>query len=173
MDMFVANATKMEYDFVYRVPESSGLRSQKIPVGGQVKLSGNLSVADIDSIIEQQSRYGMIAADAIDRSKDFSGLCYSVDKPVQSPKIERLMHHNTRELVKMGQKIRQEAAISSSNVLENQLDESGRPEALRNFEMSVVEENHDDRDENPAIAEGIRVRRDEPAPRGRGRPRKS
>jgi hypothetical protein len=54
-------------------------------------------------------------------------------------------------------KMRQEAAISEHNRLVSDLLEQGRPEALNKMEVSIVEENHDDRDENPAVAEGFRV----------------
>jgi hypothetical protein len=164
--MYVSNTTKQNVSFLYRVPESSGVRNQEIPVGSQVALSGDLSREAIDYIIDQHAKYGMVEVSEIDRIKEFSGLCYSIDKPVPVGKIERLIHHNTGKLIELGKKIRQEAAMSGNSVLENDLDESGRPERLRNFEMSIVEENHDDRDETPAIAEGVRVSRgaDAPAP---------
>jgi hypothetical protein len=161
MKMYVANATKLNVDFLYRVPGQTGLRNQHVPIGGQVALSGDLTGEEIDAIVEQHARYGMVAVDAIDQSVEFSGTCYSIDKPIHMAKIEKLMRHNSEELVKRGRKIRQEAALSSSNSLEANLDDAAGQDApgVNKFEMSVVEENHDDRDENPAIAEGVRVTR--------------
>ena len=170
MKMFVANSTKQTVDFLYRVPESAGLRTQNIPIGGQIQISGDLTREAIDYIVSQHAKYGLVEVAEISRVRDFSGLCYSIDKPVQPAKIEDLIRHNTGKLVEMGKKIRQEAAISASNALEAGMDEAGGSAApgVNKFEMSVVEENHDDRDEMPAIAEGIRVARtqqEEPAPR--------
>ncbi len=176
MKMFVANSTKQTVDFLYRVPEAAGLRSQSIPIGGQVQISGDLTREAIDYIINQHAKYGMVEAAEVSRVRDFSGLCYSIDKPVQPVKIEDLIRHNTGKLVEMGKKIRQEAAISANNSLEAGMDEAGGPAApgVNKFEMSVVEENHDDRDEMPAIAEGIRISRaahEEPAQRTQRRKR--
>jgi hypothetical protein len=159
MRLYVANATKQNVDFLYRVPERQSWLQQRIPIGGQVQVTGELSRDVIDYIIQQHVKYGIVSADEVDRTREFTGLCYSVDKPVQMAKIEKLIRHNTDELVKLGKQIRQESAVASSVSLEGEIDQSGRNEVLRNFEASIVEENHDDRDEGPAIAEGIRVNR--------------
>lgn len=176
MKMFIANATKQEFTLMYRVPESTGLRSQLVPIGGQIQVSGDLTQEAIDSIIQQQAKYALIDAAEASRVRDFSGYCYSIGKPVSMNKIEDLIRHNTDKLVEIGKKIRQEAAISANNALEAGMDEAGGPAApgVNKFEMSVVEENHDDRDEMPAIAEGIRVSRaahEEPAQRTQRRKR--
>jgi hypothetical protein len=173
MKLYIGNATKQIFNFLYRVPEATGVRSQEIQIGAQVQVSGELSMEAVEMIIDQHIRYGLVDASKIDQAREFSGLCYSVDKPINIRSIEKLMEHNTDELIKLGKKIRQEAAISGNNALENELNESDRPEKLRNFEMSIVEENHDDRDEMPAIAEGFRVVPDEGEQRqGRGRRRR-
>ncbi len=163
MKMFVANATKQNVNFLYRIPEQQGVRVQEIAIGAQVQLSGDLDRVAIDYIIEQHSRYGLIPADSVDRTRDFTGMCYSIDKPVDVGKIEKLIHYNVEKLVEQGKKIRQEAALSTSNALDYALDDAGGGSApgVNKFEMSVVEENHDDRDDLPAIAEGVRVTRDE------------
>lgn len=165
MKMYIANATKQVADFIYRVPETQSLRTQSIPIGGQVQLSGELDRTAIDYIIEQHTRYGLVPADEIDRTREFSGLCYSIDAPVKVPKITSLIHHNVEQLIARGRQTREESAVASNNFLENEINESGRPEVLRNFEASVVEENHDERDERPAVAEGVRVSRSAPAKR--------
>jgi hypothetical protein len=133
-----------------------------IPVGSQIALSQDLTREAIDYIIEQHGRYGMIEVSEIG-SKKFSGTCYSIDKPVPIARIEWLMNNNTDRLVELGKQIRQESAVSSNNMLEQSMDEAGGTEApgINKFEMSIVEENHDDRDARPAIAEGIRVSRGE------------
>jgi hypothetical protein len=165
MKMFVANATKQVVNFMYRVPETLSLRSQDIAIGSQVQLSGDLDQAAIDYVIEQHARYGMVAADEVNRAREFTGLCYSIDKPVKMEKIETLIYHNVDKLVEFGKQMRQEAALSAGGTLDQALDDADAPSdaipKVRNFEMSVVEENHDDRDERPAVAEGIRVTRDE------------
>ena len=159
--MFVANATKQNVDFVYRLPESTNLRSQTIPIGRQVPLAGDLTKPEIDAIIAQYSKYGLIEASTIDQSRTFHGLCYSIDKPVPSTKMRRLLDQNMAVLKARGKQMREEAAVNESLNLENMLTEGGRTEELRNFEMSVVVEDRDEADTSPEIAEGVRVTRDE------------
>lgn len=160
MRLFIANATHQVQSFLYRIPEQATMRNQHIPVGSQIALPEDLSLADIDYVLEQHTRYGLIPVDSIQNSKAFKGICYSVDKPVPAGKIEALMHHNRDELTKLGQKLRQEAALTSNSTLESELQENGRPEVLRNLEITVVEENHDERDTAAPVAEAFRVRRE-------------
>lgn len=168
MQLYVANPTKQIVDFVYRVTDTSSpswklspIRKQTIGIGGQVKLSGELSQEDISFIIKTNSAYGFVAADTAHNSKVFVSTMYSTDKPVSSLKIEHVMDRNTQILNDRGRNNRKEAAIAEAGRLENDLMDSGRPERLRSFEASVVEENHDDRDESDAVSEGYRIVRDE------------
>ena len=178
MKLYIANATKQRVDFMYRVPEQPGVRNQPIDIGSQILISGSdmLNAKQVDSIIEQHTKYGLVNVDEVDRTKAFAGLFYSVDQPISGVKIMRAVQHNTAVLQERGKQIRKEAAITSNQLLENSMTEQEIPGNLKAVELSVVEENHDERDETPALAEGIRVTRNEPestqpsrAPRGKGR----
>lgn len=160
MLLYIANSTKQHQDFIYRLP-GKGPRMQPIPIGGQIQVTGDLTADEIDQVIAQHAKYGLIPVDEVDRNKTFNGMCYSVGKSITMDKIDRAIRHNTNVLIERGKVIRQHAAIAEHNTLENRLVESERPEALRNLEMSVIEENHDPRSETPAISEGFRVNRDE------------
>lgn len=163
MQMFVANATRQVVTFLYRIPDSSGVRAQDIPIGGQVQLSQDLPVEAVNAIVEQHQRYGMVEAAQAYRSKGFAGLCYSLGSPVKMDTIAQLIDHNTDKLVELGQKIRQESAVSANNVLDGDLRESGRPEVLRNFEASVTEVARTGQVDTP-FEETISVSRDAPEP---------
>lgn len=160
MQLFIGNATRQVFDFVYRVPEYTGIRSQKIPIGAQVAISGELQRDDVDYIIKQHLVYGLISVDAIKDTKAFCGICYSVDKPISVQGLTILMDHNQRALVERGKQIRQESAVAASGIMETSLEEAGRPETLTDFQVSAVEENHDDSSPEPALAEGFQVRRE-------------
>ena len=69
MKMFIANGLHQNLDFQYRLPEVKGYRQQSIPIGSQVKISGDLSQKDIDLIVEHHSIYGMVAARDLDKFK--------------------------------------------------------------------------------------------------------
>lgn len=163
MKLFIANLTKQHQGFTYRVLESEGVRTQHIPVGQQIQISGDLSQPDIDYIIRQHERYGLVRADEIDRKKPFVGLCYSVDKPVREAVIHRGVEHNTDILVDRGREIRQETAIATNNRIEHDLGENQDVNAsLRKLDVSVVEEEPTGgyRGEDKPFSEGVTVTRD-------------
>lgn len=155
-ELFIANATRQFLDFTYRLPESSGPRVQRIRPGGQIRISGDLSQKGVDAVVDQHRKYGLVRVSEIDRTKDFSGICYDVDRPVQVEKLRRAMAKKTEVLVERGREIRKMAAIANNNALEASLEESGRPEGLRELSMEIVEENPTEASENP-INEGIAV----------------
>lgn len=164
MKLYIANATKQRIDFMYRVPEQAGVRNQPIDIGSQILISGSelMNTKQVDSIIDQHRPYGLVNVDEVDRTKGFAGMFYSVNDPISGVKIMRAVQHNTAVLQERGKQIRKEAAIVGNQLLENSMSEQEIPGNLKATEFSVVEENHDDRDENPALAEGVRVTRSEP-----------
>jgi hypothetical protein len=119
MNLYVANCTQQVQDFNYRMLESTALRVQKIEIGGQIRVAGNLTTPEIDYIVEQHARYGLVAVDEIDRSKPFIGLCYSIDKIIPVGKIERALEHNTGVLTERGRQLRADAAVASAKIMED------------------------------------------------------
>lgn len=175
MKMYIANCTAQVHDFIYRVVESPALRTQKIEIYGQIVVSGNLTDKDVDFIVEQHARYGLIPVSEIDRTRPFIGMCYQVDKPIEVAKIRRAIEHNRDVLQERGVELRKEAAIAVNNKLEEQLtDGRGNPigTALTALEMSVVEENPGQLETHKPIAEGVRVSRTETPGPSRGRRRR-
>jgi hypothetical protein len=178
MHLFIANPTRQPIAFLYRTLENNKVLQQNIGYGQQVKIAGDLSTEEIDYIIGQYRKYGIVKADDMDSNRGFVGICYSVGKPISSIRIDRTLRHNQFVLIDRGKKQRQAAAIQEMVRMEDDIIKSGRPERLVGFEASIVEHNHNDRDELPPIAEGIRVTRNanpdgtitEPAaPKRRGR----
>jgi len=170
MKLYIANLTRQNVEFAYRLPESTGVRTQHIPIGAQIRISGELSNADVDSIIEQHRKYGMIPAEEIKNKKGFAGLAYSVDKSVAAAGIEMALHSNTTVLLDRGKANRERVAVAANNMLERSLTESGIPGNLDHTDVTIVE---DDRknptgEEGAPVAEALRVTRDESEPpRGR------
>jgi hypothetical protein len=155
--LFVGNGSKQNHDFLYWVPSAKAARTQRIPIGGQIQISGELDRAAIDSIIEQHAPYGFAAASEIDHITEYVGLCFSVDKPISLTQLDKLMRHNTQVLSIRGRELRKQAALAGNDQLQASIADSGRPETLRQMEASMVEENHDDRSPEPVLAEGFRV----------------
>ena len=154
--LYIGNATRQFFDSHYRLPESKSTRVQKIRPGGQILISGDLNQSGIDSVIDQHLKYGLVRVSEIDRAKDFAAICYDVDRPIQVDKLRRAMDRRIDVLTAKGQEIRKNAAIASSNGLTASLEESGRPEGLRQFESTIVEDNPGEDSISP-VAEGVRV----------------
>lgn len=166
--LYVANSTKQRYLFTYRIPDEAGCRTQYIEIGNQIKIDeAGLDTRKVDAIIAQHRPYGMIAHDEVSRHRGFAGLCYSIDKPVNSVLIERVIHSNTEVLKDQGVEIRKAAGLAASAKLEqdmNNLKETFRdkfdPGSLTSTELSIEEDPASDRPDTD-INERITVSRDE------------
>lgn len=163
MKMFIANLTHQAVDFGYRLPEDGGLRRQRIEVGSQIRLSGELSPTDVDAIVRQYTKYGMIDVAEVDRTKGFAGLCYSIDKPITVEKLRRGVVHNDAVLNEEGRKSREAAAVATSARIESSLpQEEGAPK-LQSLEVTVEEEKPGDIGDHDEINERLVVSRDDVA----------
>lgn len=143
MRMYVGNATKQIFHFMYRVVEHKGVRTQVIHIGTQVALTGSLTQKDIDLIIEQNSKYGLVAYNEIDRTRGvFHGLCYAIDNPIVDRRLQLLFESNQEALIARGKNTRRLAAIATNSMIESELDQKldGMGVRLKNLKMSAVEE---------------------------------
>jgi hypothetical protein len=161
-ELYIGNVSKQIQMFAYRTPERTGIVTQTIPIGGQIRVAPNgvnadLSTIEIDAIINQHRIYGIVSVDNLGSSSGpFNGLVYAIGKPISVEKLHKAMRRKEEELKKLGQQIRQEAALAVNSQIEEQI---GGP--LRQLEMSVAEEEprggySEDLDHT---AEGIRVTR--------------
>ena len=123
---------------------------QMVPIGGQVAISGDLTTPEIEYIVSQHTRYGLVPVDEIDRTKPFIGHCYSVDKPVPVEKIRRAIAHNLDVLAERGREIRKVAGVAAYN---NISEHSAAPASL---ELSVIEDERRNAP-SPEFGEALRV----------------
>ena len=153
MKMFVANGTHQNIDFQYRLPEFKNYRRQMIGIGSQIKISGELSIEQIDIIAQFHAKYGMIRAIELDQFKGyFIPYMYSIDVPIPVEKIMELVERNREVNKKLGEKLRAEAAIAVNAQIEENAGEK-----LTAFEMEITEKQTKDRD--PEIEEKIVITR--------------
>jgi hypothetical protein len=161
-ELYIGNVTKQVQMFAYRFPERQGVITQTVPIGGQVRITPNgytvdLSTLEIDYILNQHKAYGILAIDELNsKGNAFSGLIYSIGKPITGDAIYKGMKKKEADLNKFGQQIRQEAALAMNSQLEQQL---GRP--LRELDMSFEEEEPRGgyKEDLDHLAEGVRVTR--------------
>lgn len=181
MKVYVANCTQQTHDFAYRLPEMPVGRPairQQIAAGGQVRLSGDLNTPDIESVVHQHTRYGLVAMAEVANAQEVVSLIYSIDKPVPEATIRYAIGRNRMLIQGLGRTLRVEAGIA----VNNQLNEANPGAGLHSVELEVEEEKTRS-NPDPTFKETVKVDRDAPpdappqttedAPRRRrGRPRK-
>jgi hypothetical protein len=145
MKLYIANCSKQVHNFLYRVPEATGLRAQPIKEGGQIQISGELQPEAIDYVVNQHVRYGLIPVDDIDRAKPFIGLCYSIDRPIPATKIQKLMIHNQGILEERAEDNLKATALANNKLLENRIEMTAREARhsippIGDLEISITEE---------------------------------
>lgn len=140
MKLFIANCTKQNQLFLYRVPGENREtpNMQEIGVGKCVAIYRDDTNADVfESIIEQHADYGLIAASEIDRTKDFIGMCYQFDKPIDVEKIIRALGRNDIVLKERGEEMRKLAAVAISDQADKDAEEAGG--RVQGLEVTVEE----------------------------------
>lgn len=154
MKIYIANCTQQTQNFVYRVLGQPGVRQQMIDVGRQIKLSGDMAMEEIEYIVGQHTRYGMMRdTDVSGKRRGFNGLVYAIDRPVSVDNMTLIVEFNREALIEQGQKLRKEAAVAVTQAIE------GETNTLSALELSVVEEERPGH--TPTMAEGLRVTREE------------
>lgn len=157
MKLYIANCTKQNIEFPYRIPEEVSLRIQRIGIGRQIQIAGDLSTADIDAILKQHKKYGLIPVAEVKNMRMFTGMCYSVDRPISIDNIMLVIDRNTRILVERGKEFRKQAAVSANNLIDHHLAEANNPSTLETLEMSIQQEEKPNQENVDMVNEGIRV----------------
>ena len=108
MKLYVCNGTRQVQAFVYRrrIEGSPGdkLITQPIPIGGQIQVSGDLNQYQVDDILDQHRRYGLIPVSEIATGRGLAPLAYQLDAPIDAGKIFRLAARNQGVMVERGKK---------------------------------------------------------------------
>jgi hypothetical protein len=130
MKIYIANGTGQIQHFCYRVPGPSWEKrflEVEIPQGMQILIPGDfITPEDGEVIVEQIHRYGGVRADEVDKTKPFAGLCYSIDKPVSPPKIEKLFQHNKKVMEKQAEDGLLATALGNNKILKDRIEETAR-----------------------------------------------
>lgn len=169
MKVFIGNATKQHLAFVYRLPERKAAITQQIPMGTQKKLTEDMSQLDIDAIMDQWGKYGLIPYTELEAGKiDFSGYLIAVNNPIPGAVMDTAVEYRADVLRQLGREQRELAALEMVRTIERTV-----PTPATQYEMSVAEEIPQHGFQNPAdshTAEGWRINNDRPnmpeTPRG-------
>jgi hypothetical protein len=169
--LFVANCTRQPHDFLYRVPGEDmqllrRIQIQRIEPGTQQRIHNESPLPVLEAIVEQHRKYGLILVNDVPNVREFIGLCYSFDKPVDFERLSYAVDHNQGVLQERGVLQREEAAIAIDQTIESVREDARRQGArlapLRGTDLELMEDA-----DSPSFGEAIRV--DHGVPRSDGR----
>ena len=172
--LYIANLGKQAHEFHYRVPAEIGYARQtqirRLEPGTQQQIHGEVPLPVIEAIVDQHRQYGLIEASEVVKTKDFVGLCFSIDTPVNLDQMNYGVDHNAGVLYDRGVKNREEAAIAFDHAVEQNLIEAQHRGELRGSATlkAVSVETLEDADA-PKFGEGIKVDHLTPVEGGRRR----
>jgi hypothetical protein len=156
--LYIANAKKQDHLFEFRLAGQKTPRRYPIPALTQVNVAGRngLTGMEIEQIVKQHRKYGLVPVSEIDHTKPYIGLVYSTDKPISIANLQFAVHHNNEVLVDVGREIRKAAAIATNTVLENSPELKRMGAGIEELEMTVIEQETKSNPE-PTMAEGVVV----------------
>jgi hypothetical protein len=169
--LYVANCTRQPHDFLYRVPGEDlallrRVQIQRLEPGQQQRIHSECALPILEAIVAQHRKYGLIPVAEVPNARDYVGLCYSFDRPVDFERLQYAVDHNEGVLQERGVQQREEAAIAVDQVIETVRDDARRQGAhlapLRGTDLEIIEDS-----EQPTFGEAIRV--DHGVPRADGR----
>lgn len=165
MKLYVANLSKQNYSFAYRLPEERNNRQQDIRVGAQA-IVGDFALDTINYIVRQHEVYNIVNVKELKRTKGFVGICFSIDKPVQLDNadfVDETVERNDAALNDRAEERREEASASIAGQISDAMREHGVN--VPRAEIEIKEETRG----TPRINSGYEVVRDGVQPRHGGR----
>ncbi|MEG0870658.1 MAG: hypothetical protein RSG77_27010 [Hafnia sp.] len=150
MKLYIANTTKQRHIFSFRTLETGRLRQIPIAHGSQMLVLDGSS-EEVDAVIRHHQIYGLVDATKIDQSKQFVGLCYSINKAVPASVIEKALRDNDEHLTRNSHGRRQ----ASVAAMDSTLRDSGTG-YNGDMEFSVEQtKGREDNDDTPIVNEKI------------------
>ncbi|ELY4543943.1 hypothetical protein SMZ81_002153 [Cronobacter sakazakii] len=136
MKLFIANCSRQSHVFNYKLPEKTQSFGVTIPSGQQHMIENQPEI--IDHIIRQHEPYGFQPCGKVD--KDFSGICYSIDKPVSVGRIEEGAEQKIENLKGMSEEILAASAVSLNNAVDQAVIQSGEKPQPGGVEIEITGE---------------------------------
>jgi len=165
MDLYIANASPRNHHLHYRIPENDRVFDRLIAAGSQVKLTYGQDATD--HIINQLRPYGLISVKEIGRNKEFSGLCFSIDKPVDVEAIRNGLDEVDQIAIANALEVRKNGAIAADDAMEKVARQGGAQ--VNSVEIEVTEQSKGPSDTDAKFNQTIAVEREGRRPVGRPR----
>ncbi len=154
--LFICNNTKQNHEFLWRIGEMHNPARRMIQAGQQIMIP-DLTTDNINSIISQHRVYGLQDANELSRRRAFAGLCYSIDKPVNTDSMLATYDLNDQQLQKSADDRRTVTAAAISDNIAKQLQDATGIEKEKLRPRSVQVEIVEETEGKPAVASGTEV----------------
>lgn len=180
MRLYIANCTKQFQEVHYRLdfnasgsPEPNArfqpAKRQTIAPGRQVALGGDLDhLSQIDDIMDQLRRYGLVAQMDVERTKRIIPLVCNVDTPVKAETIRRVINMNSGIQIEQGRDRRTKGAIIANDTVTRVVDQELATNGIDKAADSSVELEFEQLEQSSAgerrIEEGYRLDHRAPPP---------
>jgi hypothetical protein len=149
--VYIANCTPQNHTANFRGPESRKPLSLAIGSGRQV-LAGDLSTPEVDAMVDQLGRYGLVHVDEAGKSGRKVTFLYSTGTPLPASAILRVAERNKGILRDEGAERRKLSAVAANAVMNS--DET----PIDKLETSIEEVSSGDfGGDSENIAEGIKI----------------
>lgn len=157
--LYVANTSKQNWEFTFRLPAmQSGYFRKLIPAGQQICVD-HLSSDEIALVISHWERYGMKSSEEMSRRKGYTGICYRLEKPVVMDAMLATYELNDDALAQAADERRIKTATRMATDIATDISSKTGIDKTKlvpqRLEVEVVE----DTDGTPSISAGVEVLR--------------
>lgn len=156
MKLYIANCSRQPHLFNYKLPEKAQPFGVTIRPGSQHVIDNQSEI--ISHIIKQHEPYGFQPCEKVDHG--FSGICYSLNKPVTIGRIEENAEQKVENLDDMSQKILEANAVSLNTLVENAIIQNGEVPKNEGVQVELVGEAVNlDQPNPPKLAKTVKVQK--------------
>lgn len=189
MKLYVANCTRQTWQVQYRLdyttqgerePNSrwQPAKQQDIPPGRQVQLGGDMHMMQIEDIVQQLSKFGLVGCVDVPKlrtavktfdpgARKTTPLVFNIDKPVPADVMRHVQHHNSGIMVDQGVVRRKNAAIAVNNLVQEKVSHEFMAAGFDEPATDKIDVGFEQLEQSEAgektIAEGYHVSADAPA----------
>lgn len=148
--VYVANVTAQNHTINFRLPESRKPMAITIPMGQQ-KFIGDLSAPEIDAMVEQVGRYGLVEVGQENKREKVTFI-FNVGSTIPAASIQKIYDRNRGILTDEGKKRRIENAVAANAAMNTE------ETPLTNFTADVEEiDSGDFGNDSDGVAEGVKI----------------
>ena len=174
MRLYIANCTNQIMTIQYRLEFAAGggtlalairnpARSQDLPAGKQAPVGGDMSIDQVNSIVNQLSIFGMMKVGSSSLQRRKVPMIYDIDRPVSEHAIRTVLGHNNGIMIDEGKLRRKRAAVGVNDAVIKAVAEQLAPTPFFDqvdttlLEVEIEQQEQSEQD-GSRVEEGFRVK---------------